>query len=155
MKIKINMFLILLNSQGSLRHCKQCALVTSSGHLSGKGAGKEIDNSECVIRMNAAPTLKYEKDVGSRTTFRVVGHRNFPRMFDTEDERKLYFVNTTTKSEALVVLWLYSVNVNRNLELILARKFAQKYKNITFYLTKQEIMNRNVELFYQELGMSK
>ncbi|XP_011671429.2 alpha-N-acetylgalactosaminide alpha-2,6-sialyltransferase 5 isoform X1 [Strongylocentrotus purpuratus] len=138
-----------------LRHCKQCALVTSSGHLSGKGMGKTIDSSECIIRMNAAPTLNYTKDVGSRTTFRVIGHRNFPRMFDTEAERRLYFVNTTTKSEAIVVLWLYSVNVNRNLELILSRKFAQKYKDVSFFLTKQEIMNRNVELFYQELGTSK
>ncbi|XP_054764475.2 alpha-N-acetylgalactosaminide alpha-2,6-sialyltransferase 5-like [Lytechinus pictus] len=138
-----------------LRHCKQCALVTSSGHLSGKGMGQTIDNSECIIRMNAAPTLNYTKDVGSRTTFRVIGHRNFPRMFDTEAERRLYFVNTTTKSEAIVVLWLYSVNVNRNLELILSKKFAQKYKDISFYLTNQEVMNRNVELFYQELGTSK
>ncbi|XP_071484576.1 alpha-N-acetyl-neuraminyl-2,3-beta-galactosyl-1,3-N-acetyl-galactosaminide alpha-2,6-sialyltransferase-like isoform X1 [Diadema antillarum] len=139
----------------ALRHCKQCALVTSSGHLSGRRAGKEIDKAECVIRMNAAPTLNYEQDVGSRTTFRVIGHRNFPRMFDTQEERQLYFVNRTTRSEAIVVLWLYSVNVKKNPELILSRKYAKQYKNVSFYLTQEEVMKRNVKLFYQELGISE
>ena len=46
--------------------------MSSSGQLLGKGAGPQIDNSSCVIRMNAAPVHGFEKDVGSRTTLRVV-----------------------------------------------------------------------------------
>ena len=37
-------------------------------------AGKEIDQKECVIRMNDAPVKKFDRDVGSRTTIRVLGH---------------------------------------------------------------------------------
>lgn len=56
------------------RHCHHCALVTSSSHVLRTGAGAEIDRAECVIRMNDAPTLGFENDVGNHTTLRVVAH---------------------------------------------------------------------------------
>lgn len=138
-----------------MRHCNQCAIVTSSGHLLGTKAGPEIDATECVIRMNAAPTIKYAADVGHRTTFRIIGHRNFPRMFDTEPERQLYFVNPDTKSEAIVTAWLYAVNVGKNIETFLSRRYARKYKDIQFFLTTEDQMLRNERLFYQMLGVKK
>ncbi|XP_006816066.2 CMP-N-acetylneuraminate-beta-1,4-galactoside alpha-2,3-sialyltransferase-like [Saccoglossus kowalevskii] len=52
--------------------CKRCILVASSGVSTGKGLGKLIDKYDVVIRMNNAPVKKYEKDVGSKTTFRLV-----------------------------------------------------------------------------------
>uniref|UniRef100_A0A4W6FSU2 ST6 N-acetylgalactosaminide alpha-2,6-sialyltransferase 5 n=1 Tax=Lates calcarifer TaxID=8187 RepID=A0A4W6FSU2_LATCA len=39
--------------------CKTCALVTSSGQLTGSKRGEEIDHSECVIRMNDAPNIAH------------------------------------------------------------------------------------------------
>jgi hypothetical protein len=48
------------------------AVVGNSGSLKGSGLGNRIDGHDCVIRMNAAPTAKYEEDVGSRTTFRFI-----------------------------------------------------------------------------------
>ncbi|XP_062920793.1 alpha-N-acetylgalactosaminide alpha-2,6-sialyltransferase 5 isoform X1 [Mobula hypostoma] len=61
-------------------HCKSCALVTSSGHLIGSKRGAEIDQVECVIRMNDAPTLGYQEDVGRRTSLRVVAHSSIQRL---------------------------------------------------------------------------
>ncbi len=50
---------------------RDCAIVASSKALKGKHLGMKIDSNEVVMRMNGAPTKGYEKDVGSKTTFRV------------------------------------------------------------------------------------
>ncbi|XP_067270170.1 alpha-N-acetylgalactosaminide alpha-2,6-sialyltransferase 5b isoform X2 [Pseudorasbora parva] len=61
-------------------HCRSCALVTSSGHMTGSDRGSEIDRKECVIRMNDAPTKGYQRDVGQRTSLRVVAHSSMQRV---------------------------------------------------------------------------
>uniref|UniRef100_A0A8C1T6V1 Alpha-N-acetylgalactosaminide alpha-2,6-sialyltransferase 6 n=1 Tax=Cyprinus carpio TaxID=7962 RepID=A0A8C1T6V1_CYPCA len=66
--------------------CKSCALVTSSGHMTGSGRGVEIDRKKCVIRMNDAPTRGYQKDVGQRTTLRVVAHSSVQRVLRNRHE---------------------------------------------------------------------
>ncbi|XP_062891810.1 alpha-N-acetylgalactosaminide alpha-2,6-sialyltransferase 3-like isoform X2 [Mobula hypostoma] len=58
--------------------CQQCSIVSSSGQMLGRKLGAEIDQSECIWRMNNAPTEGYETDVGSRTTVRVVSHTSTP-----------------------------------------------------------------------------
>ncbi|XP_054645078.1 alpha-N-acetylgalactosaminide alpha-2,6-sialyltransferase 5b [Dunckerocampus dactyliophorus] len=67
-------------------HCKTCALITSSGQLGGGKRGKEIDHSECVIRMNDAPSIGYEQDVGQRTSLRVVAHSSLQRVLQGQQE---------------------------------------------------------------------
>uniref|UniRef100_A0A3Q0S374 Alpha-N-acetylgalactosaminide alpha-2,6-sialyltransferase 6 n=1 Tax=Amphilophus citrinellus TaxID=61819 RepID=A0A3Q0S374_AMPCI len=67
-------------------HCRNCALVTSSGQLTGSKRGKEIDRSECVIRMNDAPTLGYQQDVGQRTSLRVIAHSSLQRVLQSRQE---------------------------------------------------------------------
>ena len=52
-------------------NCNSCALVSSSGMLLGNNAGSQIDSADCVFRLNSAPTLGFEEDVGSKTTVRV------------------------------------------------------------------------------------
>ncbi|XP_066275686.1 alpha-N-acetyl-neuraminyl-2,3-beta-galactosyl-1,3-N-acetyl-galactosaminide alpha-2,6-sialyltransferase-like isoform X2 [Branchiostoma lanceolatum] len=54
----------------SLR-CRVCAVVSNSGQLLKYEAGNEIDQADCVIRMNDAPVLGFEKHVGNKTTLRV------------------------------------------------------------------------------------
>ena len=46
--------------------------------------GEEIDRYKSVIRFNRAPTKKYEKFVGSKTTLRVMNNHTFDN-FDLED----------------------------------------------------------------------
>lgn len=61
-------------------HCRVCALVTSSGHLLRSQQGPRIDQTECVIRMNDAPTRGYGRDVGNRTSLRVIAHSSIQRI---------------------------------------------------------------------------
>ncbi|XP_069645095.1 alpha-N-acetylgalactosaminide alpha-2,6-sialyltransferase 5 isoform X2 [Haliaeetus albicilla] len=67
-------------------HCKSCALVTSSGHLLGSKQGDRIDETECVIRMNDAPTRGYGKDVGNKTSLRVIAHSSIQRILRNRNE---------------------------------------------------------------------
>ncbi|XP_029474112.1 alpha-N-acetylgalactosaminide alpha-2,6-sialyltransferase 5 isoform X1 [Rhinatrema bivittatum] len=67
-------------------HCQDCALITSSGHLLGSELGSTIDRTECVIRMNDAPTRGYGKDVGNRTSLRVIAHSSIQRILRNRNE---------------------------------------------------------------------
>lgn len=49
-----------------------CAIVASSGALYGSNLGKFIDSHDLVLRFNNAPTTHFEKDVGKKTTIRVL-----------------------------------------------------------------------------------
>lgn len=51
---------------------KTCAVVTSAGAILRSGLGREIDTHDAVLRFNAAPTEGYERDVGNRTTIRII-----------------------------------------------------------------------------------
>uniref|UniRef100_A0A8C6WUI1 Beta-galactoside alpha-2,6-sialyltransferase 2 n=1 Tax=Neogobius melanostomus TaxID=47308 RepID=A0A8C6WUI1_9GOBI len=51
---------------------KTCAVVTSAGAILHSGLGREIDTHDAVLRFNAAPTDGYERDVGNRTTIRII-----------------------------------------------------------------------------------
>ncbi|KAL8194585.1 UNVERIFIED_CONTAM: CMP-N-acetylneuraminate-beta-galactosamide-alpha-2,3-sialyltransferase 2 [Gekko kuhli] len=48
--------------------CRRCAVVGNSGNLRGSGYGREINGHDFIMRMNQAPTVGFEGDVGSRTT---------------------------------------------------------------------------------------
>ncbi|CAI5776908.1 alpha-N-acetylgalactosaminide alpha-2,6-sialyltransferase 5 [Podarcis lilfordi] len=67
-------------------HCASCALVTSSGHLLRSQQGKKIDQTECVIRMNDAPTRGFVKDVGNKTSLRVIAHSSMQRILRNRHE---------------------------------------------------------------------
>lgn len=67
-------------------HCKSCALVTSSGHLLGSKLGDKIDQTECVIRMNDAPTRGYGQDVGNKTSLRVIAHSSIQRILRNRND---------------------------------------------------------------------
>lgn len=69
-----------LSFQPLKMHCRDCALVTSSGQLLRSRQGAQIDGTECVIRMNDAPTRGYGRDVGNRTSLRVIAHSSIQRI---------------------------------------------------------------------------
>ncbi|XP_056336055.1 CMP-N-acetylneuraminate-beta-galactosamide-alpha-2,3-sialyltransferase 1 [Danio aesculapii] len=52
--------------------CRTCAVVGNSGNLLGSNYGRLIDLHDFVLRINKAPTKGFEKDVGSKTTHRIM-----------------------------------------------------------------------------------
>ncbi|XP_014245125.1 beta-galactoside alpha-2,6-sialyltransferase 2 isoform X2 [Cimex lectularius] len=49
-------------------HYNNCAIVSNSGALN----GSNLDSHDLVLRFNHAPTIGYEKDVGRKTTIRIL-----------------------------------------------------------------------------------
>ena len=54
------------------RHFNTCAVVSSAGSLKGSGLGSFIDTHDIVLRFNNAPTDNHAKDVGKKTSIRIV-----------------------------------------------------------------------------------
>ncbi|KAI7798597.1 CMP-N-acetylneuraminate-beta-galactosamide-alpha-2,3-sialyltransferase 1 [Triplophysa rosa] len=52
--------------------CRTCAVVGNSGNLLRSHYGPLIDSNDFVVRINKGPTGGFEKDVGSRTTHRIM-----------------------------------------------------------------------------------
>ena len=59
------------NDLGQMADWSSCAVVGSSGGLLKQRAGLAIDKHAAVIRFNEAPTKKFERHVGSKTTLRL------------------------------------------------------------------------------------
>ena len=62
-----------------------CALVHSDGKLKGSGLGHRIDKHHIVVRLNDAPVLGHEDDVGSFTSSRFLGEKYFRKSTRTGD----------------------------------------------------------------------
>ncbi|XP_071489095.1 alpha-N-acetylgalactosaminide alpha-2,6-sialyltransferase 5-like [Diadema antillarum] len=137
-------------------HCKRCAIVSSSGQLLGRGAGPEIDKNECVIRMNDAPTKGFEADVGTRTTARVIGHRNLGRVFaHQKDLQDQMFSNRS--SEKVFIHWSYLTDIDADQvgEYALVMKLMEKYPKVDFVMFTPQKMKFAEKLFHQETDLTR
>ncbi|XP_070538918.1 beta-galactoside alpha-2,6-sialyltransferase 1-like [Ptychodera flava] len=83
-------------SMGEKYHFDTCAVVFSSSFLKDSGFGDEIDSHDAVLRFNDAPTSGFERDVGSKTTIRMV---NVHAFLKHSEENYRNFKNVT------VVIW--------------------------------------------------
>ncbi|XP_061408891.1 lactosylceramide alpha-2,3-sialyltransferase [Lethenteron reissneri] len=62
--------------------CRRCVVVGSGGNLRGTGLGPLLDNFDVVIRLNNAPIIKFENDVGSKTTVRITYPEGAPKSME-------------------------------------------------------------------------
>ena len=75
---RLSGYISALNDEPLKLSCKSCALVSSSGRVLGQKKGSEIDEADCMFRMNATPTKGFEIDVGHKTTVRVLSYFSVP-----------------------------------------------------------------------------
>lgn len=146
----------VLSNQSVAVHCGSCAIVSSSGQLLGRNAGKEIDANDCVIRMNDAPVNGYEKDVGTRTSIRVVGHTNIKKSFGVDlDLQKQLFEDPVTRTERVVVHFFQRTEVDDLEEFEIIEELAMKYPLTHFNYFTSSKMKFSEKLFLQETGISR
>ncbi|XP_030836671.1 alpha-N-acetylgalactosaminide alpha-2,6-sialyltransferase 5 isoform X2 [Strongylocentrotus purpuratus] len=144
------------NNKSLSYHCKRCAIVSSSGQLLGRGAGPEIDSNECVIRMNDAPTRGFEHDVGTKTSVRVIGHRNLGRVFANQNDlQDRMFSNRST--EKVFVHWSYLTDIDADKveEYALVLKLMEKYPKVDFVMFTPQKMKFAEKLFHHETELTR
>ncbi|XP_060791618.1 alpha-N-acetylgalactosaminide alpha-2,6-sialyltransferase 6 isoform X2 [Neoarius graeffei] len=133
-------------------HCRQCALVTSSSHVLGTRAGAEIDHTECVIRMNDAPTSGFEADVGNKTSLRVVAHSSVIRLVRKPQE----FLNCSDCPS--IIFWGPPTKIGRDANGALYRlihRVAATYTNLTTFTVTPSKMRKFDTLFHKETGRDR
>ncbi|XP_047228119.1 alpha-N-acetylgalactosaminide alpha-2,6-sialyltransferase 6 isoform X2 [Girardinichthys multiradiatus] len=134
-------------------HCHNCALVTSSSHILGSRAGDEVDQTECVIRMNDAPTSGYESDVGNRTTLRVVAHASVFRVVRRPNE---YL--RRTDSNSTIIFWGPPNKIGKDAKGTLFRliqRVSMTYGNLSFFSITPTKMRKFDNLFNRETGRDR
>ncbi|XP_026062603.1 alpha-N-acetylgalactosaminide alpha-2,6-sialyltransferase 5 [Carassius auratus] len=134
-------------------HCRSCALVTSSGHLTSGGRGKEIDQAECVIRMNDAPTARgYGVDVGHRTSLRVIAHSSMQRVLRSRHE----LLNSS--QDTVFIFWGPSSYMRRDGKGLVynnLRLMNQVLPKLKVYIISWQKMLQFDELFKRETGKDR
>ncbi|KAK5860314.1 hypothetical protein PBY51_021803 [Eleginops maclovinus] len=134
-------------------HCQTCALVTSSGHLLGGGRGEEIDQAECVIRMNDAPTARgYAPDVGRRTSLRVIAHSSMQRVLRSRHE----LLNAS--QDTVFIFWGPSSYMRRDGKGLVynnLRLMNQVLPKLKVYIISWQKMLQFDELFKKETGKDR
>ncbi|KAM9067573.1 alpha-N-acetyl-neuraminyl-2,3-beta-galactosyl-1,3-N-acetyl-galactosaminide alpha-2,6-sialyltransferase isoform X1 [Sarcophilus harrisii] len=134
------------------RLCRRCALVSSSGQMLGSHWGPEIDGTECVLRMNQAPTAGYEADVGHRSTLRMVSHTSVPLLLRNQS----YFFQQAR--DTVYVVWGPGKRMNRDQGGSTYRtllKVKEMYPGVQLYTLTDHMMAYCDEVFQNETGKNR
>ncbi|KAM9326347.1 alpha-N-acetylgalactosaminide alpha-2,6-sialyltransferase 6 [Gastrophryne carolinensis] len=132
--------------------CSSCVLVTSSSHLLNTGLGPRIDQAECIIRMNDAPTTGYEKDVGNKTTYRVVAHSSVYRVLRRPQE----FLSRAPRQT--LIFWGPPIKMQQNSKANLyhiIQRASSVFPNVSAFVVSPKNMARFDELFRAETGRDR
>lgn len=133
-------------------HCELCSIVSSSGQMLGQAAGQQIDRSPCIWRMNNAPTRGFERDVGQRTTLRVVSHTSVPLLL----QKPQYFFGQG--NDTVYVVWGPLRNMRKDGKGIvynMLRQAAENYPHARIYVTTEDRMNYCDMVFKKETGKDR
>ncbi|XP_075235729.1 beta-galactoside-a-2,6-sialyltransferase [Lycorma delicatula] len=75
-----------------------CAIISNSGAFKNSNLGSFIDSHDLVLRFNHAPTDGYEKDVGSKTTIRILNSQVLSKP-------EFNFLNSPLYKDIKLVAW--------------------------------------------------
>lgn len=132
--------------------CRSCAVVSSSGQMLGSDLGAEIDRAECVLRMNQAPTVGFEADVGRRSTLRVVSHTSVPLLLRNYSH---YFQQAR---DTVYVVWGPDRHMDRALggrTYRMLLKLTQMYPGLQVYTFTERMMAYCDQVFQDETGKNR
>ncbi|ERE71220.1 endoglin [Cricetulus griseus] len=132
--------------------CHSCAVVSSSGQMLGSGLGAQIDGAECVLRMNQAPTVGFEEDVGQRSTLRVISHTSVPLLLRNYSH---YFQQA---QDTLYVVWGQGRHMDRTLGGRTYRTLLQltrMYPGLQVYTFTEHMMAYCDQIFQEETGKNR
>lgn len=124
--------------------------MSSSGQMLGQATGALIDRSPCIWRMNNAPTRGFERDVGRRTTLRVVSHTSVPLLL----QRPQHFFGQN--NDTVYVVWGPLRNMRsdgKGVVYNMLRQAADSYPHI--YATTDDRMNYCDMVFKKETGKDR
>ncbi|XP_039212617.1 alpha-N-acetylgalactosaminide alpha-2,6-sialyltransferase 5 [Crotalus tigris] len=145
-------YISVLDHKPLKMHCTSCALVTSSGHLLRSHQGKKIDQTECVIRMNDAPTRGFGKDVGNKTTLRVIAHSSIQRILRNRNE----LLNMSHGT--VFIFWGPSTYMRRDGKGLIYNNLQlmnQILPQLKVYMISRQKMLHFDDLFKQETGKDR
>ncbi|XP_061834903.1 alpha-N-acetylgalactosaminide alpha-2,6-sialyltransferase 3 [Nerophis lumbriciformis] len=133
-------------------NCELCSVVSSSGQMLGQATGALIDRSPCIWRMNNAPTRGFERDVGRRTTLRVVSHTSVPLLL----QRPQHFFGQ--HNDTVYVVWGPLRNMRKDGKGVvynMLRQAADSYPHARIYVTTEDRMNYCDMVFKKETGKDR
>ncbi len=122
---------------------KKAILVGSSGDIIGENKGDFINSFPVIIRMNDAKTVGFEKDVGNRTTIRIINFNALPNILNQS------FLKEFLTTEYLI---LSTNNPNDKYKLMPLNKLFPRLK--LFIFTPRAI-EHNDALFYKYTGINR
>ncbi|XP_002739384.2 alpha-N-acetyl-neuraminyl-2,3-beta-galactosyl-1,3-N-acetyl-galactosaminide alpha-2,6-sialyltransferase-like isoform X2 [Saccoglossus kowalevskii] len=129
-------------------HCDACAIVSPSGQLLGKAAGKEIDSFPCVIRMNDHPIGDFAKDVGKKTTIRIISYVTTRLQLIRFKYGGLLKGHTKPK---MVLIWgPYITRVSR-----IAKELQDSNRGVQFYIVNASQYHFAEQVFKSETGHNR
>lgn len=106
--------------------------------------------------MNDAPTRGFEHDVGTKTSVRVIGHRNLGRVFANQNDlQDRMFSNRST--EKVFVHWSYLTDIDADKveEYALVLKLMEKYPKVDFVMFTPQKMKFAEKLFHHETELTR
>ncbi|XP_067599316.1 alpha-N-acetyl-neuraminyl-2,3-beta-galactosyl-1,3-N-acetyl-galactosaminide alpha-2,6-sialyltransferase isoform X3 [Pseudorca crassidens] len=132
--------------------CRSCAVVSSSGQMLGSGLGAKIDGAECVLRMNQAPTVGFEADVGRRSTLRVISHTSVPLLLRNYSH---YFQQAR---DTVYVVWGQGRHMDRALggrTYHMLLQLTRVYPGLQVYTFTERMMAYCDQVFQDETGKNR
>ena len=119
---------------------RSCIVVGNGGILSNKSLGQDIDTYDVVVRLNRAPVKGYEKDVGTKTTMRILYPESCPEKTEELEDQSLFVLSAFKHAD---LEWFRDV--------VLGRPVAQHIERKPAYM---RILNPHFirELSFQLIG---